>query len=106
MLRQVTSTTSGLIRTLNYTFRRSDGRAFSTRQKSLTCRRANTAEIETWLSRQGKQDAVQQPQPDVTPSEDVVLARYLATVSVEEWTQLGVAQLKKIKAVLEKSRER
>jgi hypothetical protein len=32
----------------------------------------------------------------------VVLARYLASVSAEEWARLGVGQLKKIKAALEK----
>ena len=100
MLRQVTSTTSGLIRTLNFTFRRSDGRAFSTRQKSLTCRRATAAEVEQWLSRDGRQERVQQPEP----SEDIVLARHLAAVSVEEWARLGVAQLKKIRAMLEKGK--
>jgi hypothetical protein len=49
LLQQVTSTTPGLVRTLNYTFRR-DGRSFSMKQKSLTARLATASEIEAWLS--------------------------------------------------------
>jgi hypothetical protein len=55
ILQQVTSTTSGLVRTLNYTFRR-DGRSFSLKQKSLTARLAQSHEIEGWLSGRKKQD--------------------------------------------------
>ena len=52
IIQQVTSTTSGLVRTLNYTFRR-DGRSFSIKQKSLTARPATASEIEGWLSGKG-----------------------------------------------------
>jgi hypothetical protein len=45
ILPQVTSTTNGLVRTLNYTFRR-DGRSFSVKQRGLTARLARSHEIE------------------------------------------------------------
>ncbi len=96
ILQQVTSTTSGLVRTVNYTFRR-DGRSFSVKQKSLTARLAQSHEIETWLYRR------KSPQLRSDEPEEVKLARHLASVSAEEWARLGVAQLKKIKAALEKS---
>ncbi|QNI31416.1 hypothetical protein H7849_20415 [Alloacidobacterium dinghuense] len=96
LLQQVTSTTSGLVRTLNYTFRR-DGRSFSVKQKSVTARLAQSHEIERWLSSRKKQETQQR----MEPTED--LARHLASVSAEEWARLGVAQLKKIRAALEKS---
>jgi O-methyltransferase involved in polyketide biosynthesis len=99
IIQQVTSTTSGLVRTLNHTFRR-DGRSFSIKQKSLTARPATASEIEAWLSGRKKQETHKRTEP----SEEVVLARYLASVSAEEWTRLGVAQLKRIKTALEKSR--
>ncbi len=101
MLQQVTSTTSGLVRTLNYTFRR-DGRSFSMKQKSLTAREATANEIERWLSGRKKQET----QKRTEPTEEVVLARYLKTVSEAEWMRLGVAELRKIKAALEKSQEK
>lgn len=101
MLQQVTSVTSGLVKTQNYTFFRRDGRAFSTRQKSLTCRRATDSEIEQWLSRHGKQHARSQSNGDEQP--EILLARYLKSVSEEGWAPLGVAQLKKIRAALERS---
>ena len=97
ILQQVTSTTSGLVRTLNYTFRR-DGRSFSVKQKSLTARLAQSHEIEAWLSRR------KSPQLKSDEPEEVNLARYLASVSEEEWVKLGVAQLKKVRAALEKLR--
>jgi hypothetical protein len=37
------------------------------------------------------------------PNELVVLGRYRASVSTEEWARLGLSQLKKIESVLEKS---
>jgi hypothetical protein len=95
ILQQVTSTTSGLIRTRNYTFRR-DGRSFSVKQRSATVRLATESEIESWLSGRKKQET----QKRMEPSEEVVLAQYLAAVSEEEWARLGVAQLKKIKIAL------
>lgn len=49
ILQQVTSMTSGLVRTRNYTFRR-DGRSFSVKQRSVTARPATSTEIENWLS--------------------------------------------------------
>jgi hypothetical protein len=97
IIQQVTSTTSGLVRTLNYTFRR-DGRSFSIKQKSLTTRPATASEIEAWLSGRKKQGT----QKRTEPTEEVVLARYLASVSEEGWARLCVAQLKKIKAALNK----
>jgi O-methyltransferase involved in polyketide biosynthesis len=97
IIQQVTSTTSGLVRTLNHTFRR-DGRSFSIKQKSLTARPATASEIEAWLSGRKKQET----QTRTQPTEEVVLARYLASVSEQEWARLGVGQLKKIKAALEK----
>jgi hypothetical protein len=72
ILQQVTSTTIGLVRTVNYTFRR-DGRSFSVKQKSLTARLAQSHEIEAWLSSRKKQETQERTQP----SEEVVLARYL-----------------------------
>jgi hypothetical protein len=98
LLQQVTSTTTGLVRTLNYTFRR-DGRSFSVKQKSLTARLAQSHEIEAWLSGRKKQET----QKPVEPTEEVVLARYLASVSEQEWERLGLPQLKKIRAALEKT---
>jgi O-methyltransferase involved in polyketide biosynthesis len=95
ILQQVTSTTSGLVRTRNYTFRR-DGRSFSVKQRSVTARLATESEIESWLSGRKKQET----QKRMEPSEEVVLAQYLAAVSEEEWARLGVAQLKKIKIAL------
>jgi hypothetical protein len=86
ILQQVTSTTTGLVRTLNYTFRR-DGRSFSMKQRSLTARPATASEIEAWLSGRRKQE----PQTRTEPTEEVVLARYLASVSAEEWARLGTA---------------
>lgn len=65
-LRQVTSTTTGLVRTLNYTFWR-DGRSFSPKQKSVTARPATATEIEQWLAKRKGQ------QPKSEPSEEVVL---------------------------------
>jgi O-methyltransferase involved in polyketide biosynthesis len=97
ILQQVTSTTSGLVRTLNYSLRR-DGRSFSMKQKSLTARLATESEIEAWLSRLRKQE----PQTRTGPSEEVVLARHLASVSADEWARLGVTQLRKIRAALGK----
>jgi hypothetical protein len=99
IVQQVTSTTRGLVRTLNYTFRR-DGRAFSTRQKSLTARLATALEVEEWLAGRRKR---QETQKRTEPTEEVVLSRHLASVSEQGWRRLGVAQLKKIKAALEKS---
>ena len=98
ILQQVISTTSGLVRTLNYAFGR-DGRLFSVKQKSLTARLAQSHEIEAWLSRR------KSPQLKGDEPEEVKLARYLASVSEEEWARLGVAQVRKIKAALEKLRE-
>ena len=98
ILQQVTSTTSGFVRTLNYTFRR-DGRSFSVKQKSVTARLAQSHEIEKWLS--GRK---QETQKRTEPSEEVVLARYLASVSEQERARLGVGQLRKIRATVEKSR--
>jgi hypothetical protein len=97
ILQQVTSTTSGLVRTLNYTFRR-DGRSFSVKQKSLTARSAQSHEIAAWLSARKKQETLKEQEP----TEEVVLARYLVSVSEQEWARLGVAQLKKIRATLDK----
>lgn len=94
VLQRATAVTVGLVKTKNYTFRR-DGRAFYAHYKSLTARPATETEIEKWQSRQKKQDTPQ--------SEDVVLARYLALVSVDEWMKLGLPQLRRIKAALEKS---
>jgi hypothetical protein len=99
LLQQVTSTTTGLVRTLNYTFRR-DGRSFSIKQKSLTARLAQSHEIEAWLSGRKKQETQKRPEP----TEEVVLARYFVSVSEQEWTKLGIAQLRKIRAALERSR--
>jgi hypothetical protein len=90
VLQQVTSTTSGLVWTRNYTFRR-DGRSFSVKQKSLTARPATASEIEARLSGRKKQDI---------PTEEIILGRYLASVSADEWAKLGVAQLRKVKAAL------
>ena len=98
ILQQVTSMTSGLVRTRNYTFRR-DGRSFSVKQRSVTARPATSTEIENWLSGRKKPET----QKRTEPSEEVILARYLASVSAEEWARLGMPQLKKIKAPLGKS---
>jgi hypothetical protein len=102
ILQQVTSTTTGLVRTMNYTFRR-DGRSFSLKQRSLTARLAQSHEIEAWLSGRKRPAKQQEAQKREEPSEEVVLAGYLMSVSEQEWARLGVAQLKKIKAALEKS---
>jgi hypothetical protein len=102
VLQQVTVVTNGLVKTKNYTFRK-DGRAFLTRYRSLTARPATEAEIEKWLSRQKTQQTKSQPNDEHDYRPDVVLARCLASVSADEWLQLGLAQLKKIKAALEKS---
>ena len=48
ILQQVTSMTSGLVRTRNYTFRR-DGHSFSVKQRSVTARLATESEIEARL---------------------------------------------------------
>lgn len=109
ILQQVTSTTSGLVRTLNYTFRR-DGRSFSMKLKSLLARPATANEIEQWTVRLKKRESKPGPtqttesQPQEQPSEDVVLARYLTTVTQDQWLRLGVTQLKKIRAVLGESK--
>ena len=97
-LRQVTAVTTGLVKTLNYTFWR-DGRAFGNHYKGLKARPASADEIEKWLSRQGKQQTKTQSNVDEPP--EVTLARYLTGVSVEDWARLGVSQLKKIKAALD-----
>jgi len=94
--------TVALVKTQNYTFR-NDGRAFYSHYKSLTARPATAAEIETWLSRQMKQQTKGQPNNEHEERPDVVLARYLASVGADEWLQLGLPQLKTIKAALDKS---
>ena len=101
ILQQVNSITSGLVKTRNYTFRR-DGRSFSIKQKSMTARPATSTEIENWLSSRKKPET----QKATEPGEEIILARYLSSVSAEEWARLGVTQLKKIKAVLENLREK
>lgn len=88
------------MKTQNYTFRK-DGRAFFNYYKTLTARPATDAEIEKWLSRQKKHVTKRQQSSDDEPPA-VVLARYLASVNAEEWARLGMAQLKKIRAALEK----
>ncbi len=62
ILQQVTSTTIGLVKTRNYTFRK-DGRSFSVKQKSLTARLAQSHEIEAWLSGRKKQETQKQTEP-------------------------------------------
>ena len=101
LLQQVTSVTSGLVRTQNHTFRR-DGRAFSTRYKSLTARPATASEIEAWLAR-NKRDGTQKP-VSTEPSEDVLLARYLTSVSESDWLKLGLPQLRNIKTAFKNQR--
>ena len=84
LLQQVTSTTTGLVRTDNYTFWR-NGRSFSPKQKSLTACPATTREIEAWLSGRKKPETQKAPEP----REEVTLARYLASVREDEWVRLG-----------------
>jgi O-methyltransferase involved in polyketide biosynthesis len=103
LLQQVTSTTTGLVRTENYTFWR-NGRSFSTKQKSLTARVATATEIEQWLAKRNGQQPKRQQQNEAEQPE-IILARYLASVSVQDWARLGVTQLKKIKAALEKPQQ-
>ena len=95
ILQQVTFMTSGLVRTRNYTFRR-DGRSFSVKQRSVTARLATESEIEAWLSGRTKPETRKRTEP----KEEVILARYLASVSAEEWARLGLALLRKIRAAL------
>ena len=91
----MTSNTIGLVRTRDHRFRR-DGRSFSVKQKSVTARLATESEIAAWLSGRKKPET----QKRTEPNEEVILARYLASVCAEEWTKLGVAQLRKIRAAL------
>jgi len=95
ILQQVNSITSGLVKTRNYTFRR-DGRSFSIKQKSVTARPATSTEIENWLAGRKKLET----HKGTEPGEEVILARYLASVSAEEWARLGLALLRKIRAAL------
>ena len=95
ILQQVTDMTTGLVWTRNYTFRR-DGRSFSVKQRSVTARPATSTEIENWLSGRKKPET----QKLTEAGEEVILARYLASVSADEWGKLGLAQLRKIRAAL------
>ena len=95
ILQQVTDMTTELVWTRNYTFRR-DGRSFSVKQRSVTARPATSTEIENWLSGRKKPKT----QKLTEPGEEVILARYLASVSAEEWARLGLALLRKIRAAL------
>ena len=95
ILQQVTDMTTGLVWTRNYTFRR-DGRSFSVKQRSVTARPATSTEIENWLSGRKKPET----QKLTEPGEEVILARYLTSVSEQDWVKLGVTRLKKIRAAL------
>jgi hypothetical protein len=104
VLQQV-GTTTELVKTASYTFWR-NGRSFKMRQKTVLARPATAAEVEQWSTDRRKQEPLgsQARTEQTKPSEEVVLARYLASVSTEEWARLGVAQLRKIRAAFGESK--